>query len=301
MSPIKKIRLLYDLLNIEGQCEFIFLPSFCLNSNIPRNSAYSRVKFFRVMSKNNPSALIVIPARFASSRFPGKPLALIKGKPMIQWVVEGVRSANLSTYVVTDDEQIERVVRSFGGQCLRIDDQVSTGSERVALAIDRFFTKESRPEFVLNVQGDEPLIRGDILRQLLQFHAQSSFDVTTLVKRRLQTDQGNNPNVVKALFSPLQGRCLGFSRALVPFYREENVGEKKHYFQHIGVYCYRLQALARFVALPNSSLEQIEQLEQMRALENGMTIGAQETDLELVGVDTPEDIARVEERWHGQA
>lgn len=220
---------------------------------------------------------------------------------MIQWVVERAGSTGLPTYVVTDDDKIERVVRGFGGQCLRIDDQVSTGSERVALAIDRFFAKEKRPEFVLNVQGDEPLIRGDILKQLVQFHAQSSFDITTLVKRRLQTDQGDNPNVVKTLYSPLQGRCLGFSRALVPFYRGDKLAENKHYFQHIGVYCYRLQALARFVALPSSSLEEIEQLEQMRALENGMTIGAQETDLELIGVDTPEDIARVEERWHGQA
>lgn len=252
------------------------------------------------MSKNGLSALITIPARFASSRFPGKPLALIKGKPMIQWVVERAQSSGLPTYVVTDNGQIEQTVRSFGGKCLRVDDQVSTGSERVALAVERYFPKDERPEFVLNVQGDEPLIRGEILKQLVQFHGQSSFDITTLVKKRRQADQGDNPNVVKALYSPLQGRCLGFSRALVPFYRNDTSADKKHYFQHIGVYCYRLQALGRFVQLPSSSLEVIEQLEQMRALENGMTIGAQETDLELVGVDTPEDIARVEERWHGQ-
>lgn len=236
--------------------------------------------------------VVLIPARYASSRFPGKPLALISGQTMIQRVYKNCEESGYPTYVVTDHDGIEEHVKSFGGRVLRIDDDVPSGSERIALAYERLLQNE-KPELVMNVQGDEPLLKGPILRELAEFHLSSAFDMTTLLRERAAADEDfKNPNVVKAVYVPESRQCLYFSRQSVPFDREG--GKDYLWHQHIGVYSYRPKALLRFVKLPMGRLENLEKLEQLRALENQMTIGAVITSQKLIGVDVPDDIKKVE-------
>jgi 3-deoxy-manno-octulosonate cytidylyltransferase (CMP-KDO synthetase) len=236
--------------------------------------------------------VILIPARYESSRFPGKPLSKILGISMIQRVYENVASSGYRTFVVTDDSRIDDHVKSFGGKVLRVDDRVETGSERIYLAYERFLKKEN-VDLVINVQGDEPLLKGTEVKKLIEFHLKSNFDLATMVKKRTYPDpQFNNPNVVKAIFSEVKNQCLYFSRGSIPFDRDQkNIFD---WYQHIGVYSYRTKVLEEFQKLPISYYESLEKLEQLRALENGYTIGAIPTSLNLVGVDTPEDISRVE-------
>jgi 3-deoxy-manno-octulosonate cytidylyltransferase (CMP-KDO synthetase) len=238
------------------------------------------------------SAVILIPARYASTRFPGKPLAMIRGKSMIERVYRNCQASGLKTFVVTDNDQIEQAVRSFGGEVLRVDDDVPSGSERIALAYERFLA-HLHPELVINVQGDEPLLQGETLSQLARFHLTSSFDIATMVRERNASEEDfSNPNVVKAVVASETGRCLYFSRQSLPFNRDQQAEHRWH--QHIGVYSYRPQALSQFVKLPASRLENLEKLEQLRALENNFSIGALTIGQELIGVDTPEDVIKVE-------
>jgi 3-deoxy-manno-octulosonate cytidylyltransferase (CMP-KDO synthetase) len=209
---------------------------------------------------------------------------------MIQWVYENCAASGFPTAVVTDHPEIEAVVKAFGGKVLRVDDDVPSGSERIALAFERF--GDPKTELVINVQGDEPLLKGEVLKELAEFHLRSEFAITTLVReRRASEDDFRNPNVVKAVWSGEQ--CLYFSRQSLPFDRDQKDTHAWH--QHIGVYSYRPRALAAFVKLAPSRLEELEKLEQLRALENGMTIGAIRTEQRLIGVDLPEDVKRVEE------
>lgn len=242
------------------------------------------------------NALILIPARYESSRFPGKPLTQISGKSMIQRVYENCKVSGFETYVVTDNQEIEDHVKTFG-KVVRIDEDVPSGSERIALAVEKYFSK-SNFEFVINVQGDEPLIQGRELVELVGLHGRTNFDITTLVKERSsEEDDFSNPNVVKALYNLKNHQCFYFSRASIPYNRD---GGKHSWYQHIGVYCYRTLALKKFVRFPLSNLEEVEKLEQLRALQNGMTIGAKITTLNLIGVDTPEDVKKVTHILRGQ-
>ena len=210
---------------------------------------------------------------------------------MIERVYRQASLSGFPTYVVTDDERIEKAVRAFGGQVLRVDDDVPSGSERIALAYERYLVATGA-KYVVNVQGDEPLLNGGVLKDLVSFHANSVFDVTTLVRPRERSEADwSNPNVVKAVLG-LHGRCSYFSRASVPFERD---GTKAQWHQHVGVYCYKAQALQAFVKLPASPLENLEKLEQLRGLENGMSFGALVTHQRLIGVDVPEDVKKVEE------
>lgn len=236
-------------------------------------------------------AVVLIPARFQSSRFPGKPLVKIAGQLMIERVYNNARQSGLPCYVVTDDKRIEDAVHGFGGKVLMVKDDVPSGSERIALAAERFLAADA-PDFIINVQGDEPLLSGEVLRELLSFHAGRDFDITTLVRpRERHEDDWSNPNVVKAVIGQGQ-RCVYFSRASVPVQRG---GATAPWFHHIGVYCFKTRALQKFIKLPMGVLEDLEKLEQLRALENGLSIGAAETRLKLIGVDTPEDVMKVEE------
>lgn len=236
--------------------------------------------------------VILIPARFQSSRFPGKPLTKIAGKTMIQRVYENCQESGYATFVVTDHDGIDSHVREFGGKVLRVDDDVPSGSERIALAFDRHLKAEN-PELVINVQGDEPLLKGDVLKELADFHLKSEFEIVTLLRERKNNDDDfKNPNVVKAVFVPQRGECLYFSRQSLPFDRDG--GREYSWYQHIGVYSYRPAALSTFVKLPMARLEDMEKLEQLRALENGMKIGAILTTQRLIGVDVPDDVKKVE-------
>ncbi len=242
--------------------------------------------------------LILVPARFGSSRFPGKPIAKIQGKPMIEYVVDNCQASGYDYAVVTDNDEIETCVKGFGGNIVRIDDDVSTGSERIALAYQRYFA-DKKYKYIINVQGDEPLLSGKTIAEIGQAHLASHFDVYTGVKRRDFSEEGfTNPNVVKCVKSETNNQCLYFSRASIPYARD---GKEHHWYHHIGIYSYRVEALLKFVDLEETHYEKIEKLEQLRLLENEITIGALNIEDELIGVDAPEDIQKIEGVLSGQA
>jgi 3-deoxy-manno-octulosonate cytidylyltransferase (CMP-KDO synthetase) len=265
--------------------------------------------------QSDSSVLAVIPARYASSRFPGKPLVEISGKPMIQHVWERVRQASSISRVLiaTDDERIQQAALGFGAEvCLTSPDHPS-GTDRLWEAAQHL----PAYEWILNVQGDEPLIDPDHLeavlaaRKSLQTHAP---DILTLVTPLQTMEDWQNPNFVKAVLTPIvtiKGtkpdaeavyRALYFSRASVPYHRDNaamQAGQQEvppsHAFRHLGLYLYRRSALQNFVALPVSTLENLEKLEQLRALEAGLSIYAVPVSHAPIGVDTPEDLTRLQD------
>lgn len=235
--------------------------------------------------------VVLIPARYQSSRFPGKPLVLLKNKTMIEHVYTNASQSGFECAVVTDDERIESAVKKFGGKVIRVDDDVPSGSERIALAYERFY--EGKADLVINVQGDEPLLPGESLKTLADFHLKSKFDITTMVRPRQSSEEDfKNPNVVKAVLAEGSGQCLYFSRVSLPFDRDQKTIYEWH--QHIGVYSYRPEALKEFVKAPEARLEKLEKLEQLRAMEMGYKLGALKVNYILQGVDTPEDVQKVE-------
>tara|TARA_Y100000780_G_scaffold159130_1_gene144179 strand:+ start:59377 stop:60168 length:792 start_codon:yes stop_codon:yes gene_type:complete len=254
-------------------------------------------------------ALILIPARYASTRFPGKPLAMIAGQSMIERVYKScsslssllkeqksIKNLAIDVAVVTDDDRIEDHVNGFGGKVIRVDDDVPSGTERIFLAYQREYaaqTSGAEYEFIINVQGDEPLLQREDLLDLLDFHLRHpQFHITTLLRKMDDFTGFKDPNRVKAVYNAQDGQCLYFSRSPVPYAREEK--DLKNWHLHIGVYCYKAQSLEDFCSLDEGELEKIERLEQLRALGAGMRIGATIINHELIGVDTPEDIERVE-------
>jgi 3-deoxy-manno-octulosonate cytidylyltransferase (CMP-KDO synthetase) len=247
------------------------------------------------------SVLILIPARFLSTRFPGKPLALIAGISMITRVLQNCEQAQhpnieFSSYVVTDSDEVEAHIKTYSKSVVRVDDDVISGTLRIELAYNRFF-KEKNYDLVINVQGDEPLLEGSDLVRLAEFHLNKPYDIATLVKKQNGFDQVfHDSNKVKVAMSETTGTAFYFSRASIPFKRDQNVDPQNDYwFLHIGVYSYKPKALSGFATAPISRLEDLEKLEQLRALEMGMTIGALETKSTVMGVDHPEDVKKVEE------
>ncbi len=243
----------------------------------------------------NSRVLILIPARYESSRFPGKPLAKIGNKSMIEIVYQNSVDSGADVYVVTDDQRIEDHVNGFNGMILRVDDQVSSGTERAYLAFDRLL-KQNNYDLIVNVQGDEPLLKGSELKKLFNDHLKSDFDIMTMVKKK-QGFEGEflNPDRVKVAYSPESSICHYFSRSSIPFNRDGDKDFKNNFwFLHIGIYSYKKAALEKFYHAPLGYLEDLEKLEQLRALEQGLSIGALETKLELIGVDRPEDILKIE-------
>lgn len=250
-----------------------------------------------------PSILLLIPARFHSTRLPGKPLVMIEGKSLIQRVLAQAEQCALALRdsgtlvelaVVTDHEKVEAHLRELGQPVVRVDDDVPSGSERLFLAYQRFY-KDRNPDFILNIQGDEPLLKPETLTALVNLHqSHNDWEVATLVLPKPSSDpEFHNPNRVKVAFSRVSGQCFYFSRASIPYARDgDHPGLE--WFQHIGVYCYRPEALARFCQSPPTALEQVEKLEQLRGLELGLRYGAMTIDYEPLGVDTPEDLAKVE-------
>lgn len=256
------------------------------------------------MSKKR--VLILIPARFASTRFPGKPLALISGISMIQRVHSNCSRAKapdfeFSSYVVTDDQKVEEHVKSFSPNVVRVDDDVISGTLRIQLAYERFFANQDF-DLIINVQGDEPLLDSDDLVRLTQFHLNGPFDIATLVKKQMGFGGDFlDSNKVKVAMSEESGRAFYFSRASIPFKRD-NVTDpiNDYWFLHIGVYSYRPSALLQFSKNKETRLENLEKLEQLRALEIGLSIGAHQTQSVVLGVDRPEDIKKVEEVLNGR-
>ncbi|WP_026560968.1 3-deoxy-manno-octulosonate cytidylyltransferase [Bacillus sp. J37] len=229
----------------------------------------------------------VIPARYGSSRFPGKPLAMILNKPMIQHVYERVSESKLLDQVIvaTDHEDIKKVVEDFGGQVVMTRTDHETGSDRIAEV-----TAKVEGDFFVNIQGDEPLIHHDIIDALVKEAKESPNAVVTAKTKIKDLQDVNNPNVVKVITDHTD-RAIYFSRSAIP-YNRSNVSFS--YYKHLGIYGYPKEVLNKFVQLPQSSLEEAEMLEQLRLLENGYTVKVVETSYNAVGVDTPEDIEKVE-------
>lgn len=228
----------------------------------------------------------VIPARYQSSRFPGKPLADICGKPMIRYVYETVTNieAISDTYVATDDERIYNAVSDFGGKVV-MTGKCACGTERVAQACS-----DIECDVVLNMQGDEPLIKPEMICDLISAFDDTFVNMATLKKRITSRDNIENPNIVK-LITDVNNNAIYFSRSAIPYNRDGL--ETVKYYRHIGVYGYKKEFLMKYTQLPRSPLECAEELEPLRALENGYSIRVVETECESIGVDTPNDLDRV--------
>lgn len=250
------------------------------------------------MSKYN-NILGLIPARYASSRFPGKPLADIGGKPMIQRVYEQALHVLPTVYVATDDRRIQEAVTAFGGRVVMTSDQHKSGTDRCAEALDTI-EKQLNTTFtaVLNIQGDEPFIAPEQIQTLADMFDRQEVDIATLVKPSDNQADLFNPNKPKVVVAA-DGKALYFSRQAIPYLRgtdePEWVGKHK-YYNHIGLYGYRSDVLRRVTKMPQGILERAESLEQLRWLENGLSIYVSETRHESLSVDTPEDLEELRRR-----
>ena len=234
--------------------------------------------------------LCVIPARFASTRLPGKPLADIAGKPMIQRVYErAIRAERPSKVLVATDHQgVYDVVKGFGGQVMLTSPNHPTGTDRLAEVA------ANMPEYdiIINIQGDEPLIEPKVIDQLAAaFDSDFYLNMATLMTE-LDESEFEVPSVVKVV-TDLSGYALYFSRSLIPYPRTKP--EEMRWYKHIGLYAYRRDFLLRYACLQPTPLEQTESLEQLRALDHGYRIKVLKTSHKFVGVDTPEDLAKVNE------
>ena len=245
------------------------------------------------MRKNK--ILGIIPARYASSRFPGKPLALIAGKPMIQHVFEKV-AKNLDYVVVaTDDERIFDAVEKFGGTAIMTSEKHKSGTERCLEALEKFeLQKNIGFDIVINVQGDEPLISPDVIHLLIGAFETEEPQIVTLANEYPYSDELLNPNLVKLTLSK-SGYARYFSRSLIPFVRNEQDKNQVKFYTHIGIYAYRTNVLKKICNLPETNTEIAEKLEQNRWLENDFRIKVVLTDYKTIGVDTPEDLEKVKE------
>lgn len=242
--------------------------------------------------------LAIIPARYASTRFPAKPLAVLGGKTVIQRVYEQVSSVIENAVVATDDERILNAVLSFGGKAVMTSTDHKSGTDRCYEALQKM--GEDKYDVVVNVQGDEPFIQPSQLHTIQECFTDESIDIATLVKPFSADDDFSvleNVNSPKVVVNNRM-EAMYFSRSVIPFMRGKEKSEwlKGHtYYKHIGLYAYRTSVLKEITRLPQSSLELAESLEQLRWLQNGYRIKVGKTDVETIGIDTPEDLARAEE------
>lgn len=229
---------------------------------------------------------IIIPARYGSSRLEGKPLIKVQDKPIIQWVYEKAQQAKLADIIIvaTDDQRIYDAVRSFGGNVEMTSTEHKCGSDRIKEVVMR------HPEisYIVNLQGDEPLIRPESIDEVIKnVKDDVSADISTLI-RKISSKDAENPNLVKCVIDKF-GYAMYFSRAKIPF--ERNLG-KSDFYGHLGIYGYKRESLIKMTELPQSSYEQAESLEQLRALQNGMRIKTSIVDFVPVGIDTAEDLEK---------
>ena len=241
--------------------------------------------------------IVIIPARYASTRFPAKPLALLGGKPVIQHVYEQVSGVVENVVVATDDERIYEAVEAFGGRVVMTSSNHKSGTDRCWEAYQK---QGEEFDVVINVQGDEPFIAHSQLRAIMDCFNDETTDIATLVKPFTEEDgieALENPNSPKVVLDK-QSRAIYFSRSVIPYLRgvEREEWLKKHtYYKHIGMYAFRADVLRQVTSLEQSPLELAESLEQLRWLENGYKIGVGISDVETVGIDTPEDLQKAEE------
>ena len=238
------------------------------------------------------ASIVIIPARYESTRFPGKPLYPLKGKPLIQHVFENAKRSTLAEDVIvaTDSETIFEKVFAFGGKAVMTDQKHPSGTDRIAEV-----AASMKYDIIVNVQGDEPLIRPEMIDDVIALLSDQRASIGTLVKRIEDTEEINDTNVVKAVFDR-EGFALYFSRAPIPSHARHSEIRTPCYYKHVGMYSYRRDTLLSLAAMQPTELEKTEKLEQLRALENGIRIKVKETFVETYGVDTPEDLERVE-KW----
>lgn len=246
---------------------------------------------------SNLRFIAIIPARYASTRFPAKPLARLGGKMVIERVYEQVKGVVERVVVATDDERIREAVEAFGGECIMTSTEHRSGTDRCWEA----YQKVGREyDVVINVQGDEPFIAHSQLRAIMECFEDEGTDIATLVKPFSEEDGVEaleNPNSPKVVLDS-QSRAIYFSRSVIPYLRgvERKEWLKHHtFYKHIGMYAFRRDVLREITALPQSTLERTESLEQLRWLENGYKIGVGISHVETIGIDTPEDLERAEE------
>lgn len=238
--------------------------------------------------------IAIIPARYASTRFPGKPLALLGGQPVIQHVYQQAISVFPEAYVATDDERIFLCVQQFGCRAIMTRADHKSGTDRIQEAAEAIGTDA---DVIVNIQGDEPFVQASQLKTLMSLFDDPSTQIGTLGKPFASMDAVQNPNSPK-IVCDLHGFALYFSRSAIPFVRGKDFSEWfEHYpyLKHLGLYAYRRDVLRKITLLPQSPLEQAESLEQLRWLENGYRIRVGLTDIETVGIDTPDDLQRAEE------
>lgn len=240
--------------------------------------------------------LAIIPARYASTRFPAKPLALLGGKPIVQRVYEQVSKVVERVVVATDDERIYDTVVSFGGEVVMTSPKHKSGTDRCAEAYEKLGYKA---DIVINVQGDEPFVAPEQIEALISCFDSEEVDIATLVKP-FSAEGGiealENPNSPKVVMNE-QGEAIYFSRSVIPYLRgvERSEWLKCHtFYKHIGIYAFRAKALKEVTTLAQTQLEKAESLEQLRWLDSGYKIKVGITDIETIGIDTPEDLERAE-------
>jgi len=246
------------------------------------------------MCNLKPEVIAIIPARYQSNRFRGKPLALIAGKPMIQHVVERAERVSLLSRVVvaTDDSRIAECVQAFGGQYVMTGENHVSGSDRLAEAAKLLGISEH--DVVVNIQGDQPLFPVEVIEQVAQpLLDDPALPMSTLIYKIVRPEEINDPNHVKTVFDK-NNFALYFSRSPIPFQRNPEEKNKPTYYKHLGFYAYRKGFLLSYVALPEGEWERFEKLEQLRALEYGYKVKVVLTEYDSIEVDTPEDLLRVE-------
>lgn len=246
----------------------------------------------------------IIPARYASTRFPAKPLAMLGGKRVVERVYRQVEGVLDDVMVATDDERIESAVRSFGGNVIMTSTAHRSGTDRVHEALEKWLDMHSDicvdDIVVVNIQGDEPFIQKEQLETVKSCFDDPTTDIATLVKPFTETDglaALENPNSPKVVVNKRM-EAMYFSRSIIPFMRGEDKNSwigKHTYYKHIGLYAYRAEVLRQITALPQSPLELAESLEQLRWLENGYKIKVGISNIETIGIDTPEDLQHAEE------
>lgn len=242
--------------------------------------------------------ICIIPARYASTRFPGKPLAILGGKTVIQRVYEQVSKVIHDVYVATDDQRIFDQVEVFGGNVVMTSPNHRSGTDRIEEALQHI---GGQWDVVLNVQGDEPFIQPSQIETLCSCFDEKQTEIATLGKPFATIEAVENPNSPKIVVDN-KGFALYFSRSMIPFIRGVEKNDwLSHYpfLKHLGIYAYRTEVLKQITQLPQSSLELAESLEQLRWLQNGFRIKVGTTDIETIGIDTPEDLAKAEKFIQG--
>jgi 3-deoxy-D-manno-octulosonate cytidylyltransferase len=237
----------------------------------------------------------IIPARYSSSRFPGKPLAILGGKPVIEHVYRQVSSVMEDVFVATDDQRIYDAVEAFGGKAIMTRSDHKSGTDRICEALEKV---GGSFDVVINIQGDEPFIQKSQLETVMQCFDDPRTQIATLGKPFESMEAVENPNSPKIVLDN-DGYALYFSRSVIPFVRGKEYEEWLSHFpylKHIGLYAYRTEVLMEVSKLPQSTLELAESLEQLRWLQNGYKIKVGLTNVETIGIDTPEDLQRAEEK-----